>query len=128
MKKILLICFLFLTACAGVSQKPTLPLATEPSTSGGIQVFATLADFGTFEMELAPAYTRLAVLRHNAARALNKSRITRNDAISIQLAADSARAKLDEAKMLSVDNREQEAKTKLQAALEIIKLQEMRLP
>lgn len=115
----------FLIGCASTPQVTPLENKQE---SGGLQVFATLADFGTFEMELAPAYTRLAMLRHNAAKALRKSQITRNDAISIQQAADFARAKLDESKKLSVENQEAEAKARLQTALEILKLQETRLP
>jgi hypothetical protein len=79
-----------LSAC---STAPAVPLQATASSS--VTGFATLALWGTWESELAPAYTRLAVLRHRAARALQDGRIAVATAIEIQASADQARAKLD---------------------------------
>lgn len=79
-----------LSACAA-------PAVTPVTASGGSSIsgFATLANFGTWEMDLAPAYTRLAVVRHRAARELDAGRIGVATAIDIQASADKARALLD---------------------------------
>lgn len=74
--------------------------ATPPkpvSAQGGSQLagFATLAVWGTWEAELAPAYTRLAVLRHNAANRLDAGRISVQTAQMVQSMANEARAALD---------------------------------
>lgn len=100
MKKLFLLlpAIMALAACAHES-----PIAG--SASGGPVAFATLASFGTFEMQLAPAYTRLAVLRHNAARALRDRRITVAAAVSIQSAADNARSLLDAAHAETLDGK-----------------------
>lgn len=74
-----------------------MPLES-PAPRVGIAAFGTLASFGTWEMELAPAYTRLASLRHTAARRLDAGAITVADAVEIQLLADDARAALDESR------------------------------
>lgn len=81
-----------LTAC---TTPPTQPVAS--AASSGFVAFGTLAPFGSFEMQLAPAYTRLAVLRHNAARQLTQGRITVSAAKNIQAMADAARSSLDAA-------------------------------
>lgn len=73
--------------------------------SGGLQAFGTLASFGTFEMELAPAYTRLAVLRHNAARLLRDGRIDVGTAQTVQGTADQARNLLDAAHAETLDGK-----------------------
>lgn len=100
MKKlfILLAAIMALAACAHES-----PIAG--SASSGPVAFGTLASFGTFEMELAPAYTRLAVLRHNAARSLRDQRIAVATAVSIQSAADNARSLLDAAHAETLDGK-----------------------
>lgn len=84
---------LALAACAAAP-----PAGSVAGTAAGrMQMFGTLASFGTFEMELAPAYTRLAVLRHRAANRLNQGRIDVAAARQIQALADDARARLDAA-------------------------------
>lgn len=84
----------FVGLFAGQAQAAPL----EAQSRGGIVAFGTLAEFGTWEMELAPAYTRLASLRHNAARRLESGAITVATAVEIQLIADDARRALDESR------------------------------
>lgn len=83
-----------LSACATSPQ--TAPIAAKSGSS--VAGFATLALFGTYEMELAPVYTRLASLRHRAARSLESGQITVDTAIRVQALADQARAKADAAR------------------------------
>lgn len=73
---------------------PALQPAPQQSAFTG---FATLGTSGTFEWTAAPAWTRLAQLRHNAARALNKKQISVVNAKAIQARADQARAFLEDA-------------------------------
>lgn len=80
-----------LAACA--SAPPATPLAA--SGRGSLSGFATLALWGTWEMELAPAYTRLAAVRHRAAQRLDGGRLSVATAVEIQDLADRARANLD---------------------------------
>lgn len=82
-----------LSACA---TPQSVPITAK--SSGSVAGFATLARFGTYEMELAPAYTRLAALRHRAARDLDAGRITVDTAIAVQSLADQSRSKLDAAR------------------------------
>lgn len=88
---------MFLIGCAS-TQNHSARLQAEES-SNAIVAFGTLASFGTFEMELAPAYTRLALLRHKAAQALKKGLINIDVAKKIQRGADHARVYLDQAKL-----------------------------
>lgn len=62
----------FMTACATPPAQTSVAAVAKSSITG----FATLADFGTWEMQLAPAYTRLAVLVHRAARAKEAGRLS----------------------------------------------------
>lgn len=98
---------LSMSACATV-EKTSQPIGAKPAT-GTIKGFATLASFGTFEMELAPLYTRLAVLRHNAAKHLRNGEISVDTAIEIQRRADLMRADLDKAKQLDLDKKTDDA-------------------
>lgn len=79
-----------LSACATNTLQP-VPHKT--SFTG----FATLASSGTFEFTAAPTWTRLAALRHNAAKALRAQAITVKAAQHIQARADLARTLLDDA-------------------------------
>lgn len=79
-----------LSAC---STAPNVPL--QAAGQSRIAGFATLAVWGAWESDLAPAYTRLAVLRHRAARALEARMITVDTAVAIQKTADQARSLLD---------------------------------
>lgn len=92
-RALLIAAALALSACA--SQQVTPLQATSPSSVSG---FATIAQWGTWEADLAPAYTRLAALRHRAARALDAGRINVDTAIAIQANADRARAALDDSR------------------------------
>lgn len=96
-----------LAACAASPSKTTA-LVPEPSSSV-IVGFATLASFGTFEMELAPLYTRLAVLRHNAARDLRSGDIDVELAKKVQLYADVLRSQLDNARQFDATKHPEQA-------------------
>lgn len=97
MKRILAL-FAALALLAGCAAAPPSPtLAAAPDGAGKSRIFGTLASFGTFEMELAPAYTRLAVLRHRAASQLTQGRIDVAAARQVQAHADAARTLLDQA-------------------------------
>jgi hypothetical protein len=116
---------LAVTAC---SSAPPQTAALSAGASSGIVAFGTLASFGTFEMDLAPAYTRLAVARHNAARALDKGRITVTVAEDIQADADNIRRALDNARALDAARRTTEARAALDAAQADLDRTERRLP
>ena len=106
----------FLAGCA----TPASPQVSGKGTSGTV-VFGTLAAFGTFEMALAPAYTRLAVVRHNAAQALDRREISLSTAKTLQETADRARSLLDDAHDQTLDGKERpDARKKLTAAQELI--------
>jgi len=89
-----LVVALLLAGCAST------PLQGEarPARSGGVFAVATVAPWGSFEHEAAPAYTRLAVARRLAANRLDAGRITVSQAQRVQDAADAARAALDAAR------------------------------
>lgn len=93
MRRLLLI----VVAVLGLGACASTPQATPMQGAGGARIvgFGTLADFGSWEFELAPTYTRLAVLRHRAARQLNDRRISLAAAVEVQDLADRARALLD---------------------------------
>lgn len=82
---------LALSACAS----PVTVTQTKAAAPASVSGFATLAVFGTWEMELAPAYTRLAAVRHRAARLLDQGRINVATAQAVQDYADRARRLLD---------------------------------
>jgi hypothetical protein len=118
MKKIILLLAALLTL-AGCVTPSSSPIAAH--AGGGTTMFGTLAAFGTFEMQLAPAYTRLAVLRHNAAQDLRAGRISVPVAQSIQDTADAARKLLDAAHEETADGKERlGAREKLNAATGLI--------
>lgn len=87
MRALILIAALALSACA--TPNPIQPAPVQGRTVG----IGTLA-FGAWEQETAPAYTRLAVLRHRATADLTSGRITKAQAQAIQATADRARDQL----------------------------------
>lgn len=89
---------IIMALCALIAGCGSVSSNIKGEARGGPVIFGTVAPFGTFEMQLAPTYTRLAVLRHNSARALREDRITVEQALSIQADADRARAALDKAR------------------------------
>lgn len=118
----LVVAIALLSGCA------TQPAPISGKAYGGSVAFGTLASFGTFEMELAPAYTRLAVLRHNAAKFLGDRKITRSNAQQIQETADRARFLLDEAHAQTLDGKPNaEAIEKLAKAKRLIQIGEQYL-
>lgn len=115
-QSILLFGLLILSACA--AHLPIKAQSPVPDTAA----FATLASFGTFEMALSPAYTRIAVARHNTAMALKRGAINVKTAMSIQRRADDARKLLDDAHAETANGKgTPAARNKLDLAIDIIK-------
>lgn len=86
---------------AGCTTNQTLnePVKSLAAHSGQrVTGFATLAEFGTWEMSLAPAYTRLAGLRYNAARRLDDGRISVDIARQVLTLSDDVRSLLDQSR------------------------------
>lgn len=109
-----------LAACAmQAPQRAAVSLEAEHTTSG-INTYAigTLAPLGSFEWKAAPAYTRLAVLRHNAAVSLRAGRINVDDAETIQSRADHIRSLLDAAIKADAQHQTPIAEMLLQSALD----------
>lgn len=93
----LIIIALALSACAS---QPNAPVRA--SSQGGVTGFATAALWGSWEADLAPAYTRLAALRYRGSSALDAGRISVETALAIQKIADQARRLLDDSRRSSV--------------------------
>lgn len=105
-----------LAACSSSPEKTQAIIAAaqiEPLSSYAV---ATLAPIGSFEHKAAPAYTKLALLRNNAAKKLRAGEITVQAAIDVQAAADGVRATLDAALRDDAENRSDAATKKLIAA------------
>lgn len=96
---VIIIAALLIAGCAAPTQ-PIEAAHAQQRDSGAFAV-ATLAPFGSFEWQLAPGYTRLAVLRRQAARALDRHQIDLARAITVQARADAARRQLDDARAMS---------------------------
>ena len=105
----------FMAACA---QAPSSPV--QSNATAQVVGFGTLADFGTWEMDLAPAYTRLAVLRHRAVKLLTGQKISVGTAIAVQDAADRARALLDTSRRGNAKQPTPEQRQQLDAARRLI--------
>lgn len=71
------------------------PLSAKAESDSGVFVAATLCTAGSFECQVAPSYTKLAVTRRNAAVALRKGAITVVQAQAVQDQADLVRSLLD---------------------------------
>jgi len=112
---------LLLAACSSTPDRAAAIIAAaqlEPIESYAV---ATLAPIGSFEWQAAPAYTKLAMMRHNAAKALRKGEISVEDAIEVQNAADAIRAVLDAAVNDDVAGRREDATRKLlKAGLQLV--------
>ena len=93
--------------------------AAKPDRSG-VFVVGTLAPWGSFEHEAAPAYTSLAVARRLAARRLDRQEITVEQATAVQAAADRARAALDAARARADSGDRAGATKDLQAAQPLV--------
>lgn len=92
-RALLIALVLGLSACTTAPEKPLA--ATGSTASTGV---ATLALWGTWEMELAPAYTRQIVLLKRAGRALRDGQIAVSSAIAIRDHAVAARRLLDDSR------------------------------
>jgi len=90
MRALIIVIALVISACASPP-----PVALSAANQGSVSGFATAAFWGSWEFETAPAYTRLAALRHRAARAYLAGRIDVATARIIQGEADLARTALD---------------------------------
>jgi hypothetical protein len=95
MRTLTILIALALSACS--TSIPVVPMSA--SNQGTFSGFASLAVLGTWESEIAPAYTRLAALRHRAAGLLNKGRISTDSAAEVQRLADTAREYLDQSRL-----------------------------
>lgn len=94
MKLLLTLCLAgLLAACA---QKPPPQLSGAAETDVGFAV-ATLAPLGSYEMKLAPGYTRIAVIAHQLDKALKAGSITKDQAQSAHDAAQHVKMLLDQA-------------------------------
>jgi hypothetical protein len=107
---------LMLTGCATSS----LQGEARPTRSGGMFAVATLAPWGSFEHEAAPAYTRLAVARRLTANRLDAGRITVSQARRVQDAADAARAALDAARARADRGDREGARSDLAGAVALV--------
>jgi hypothetical protein len=87
-----LLAALALTACAGTPAQ----IATTAQT--GLYAAATLARAGTIDEQLAPAYTRNAMVRQRAARQLDAGHIDIATARAVLTHTDAARTALDTAR------------------------------
>lgn len=89
-----LLAALALSACAGMT-----PAQIAGSTQAGLYAAATIARVGTVDEQLAPAYTRNALVRQRAARALETGRIDVGTARTVLGYTDAARRALDAARV-----------------------------
>lgn len=96
MRSVLIAGFAVLVASAAVSAADS-SISAKAESGDGAFVSATLAPFGSFEWVAAPRYTRNAVVRHNAARALRGKKITVAKAQEVLRTTDEVRALLDQA-------------------------------
>jgi hypothetical protein len=96
MRRLLLIvvAVLGLGACASTPQATPMQGASGASIVG----FGTLADFGSWEFELAPAYTEVEVINHKAKSLLAKHAIDASTAEQIRDLTRSARLLLDKSR------------------------------
>lgn len=106
----ILIASFLLAACASA------PSPVTGVASGGTVAAATLAPWGSFEMELAPGYTANTMLRLQAASALRAGRIPLDTARGVLAATDAARTALDGARALHAVGQPDAARTQLAAA------------
>lgn len=83
----------FLVGCS--STPPPAPTFGAKAAGHGIVLAGTLATVGAADELTAASYTRLALLRHNAASRLSDGRISVETAKHIQVIADQARSQLD---------------------------------
>ena len=86
---------------------------TQPLPPGhadaGITLVGSIAPLDSFEWEVAPMYTRLAVLRQRTARLLRDSRIDIAAAVRVQQYADHARGLLDQAVAAELKSKDRNA-------------------
>jgi len=85
---------LALTACAGM-----IPQQIAGTASSGLYAAATIAQAGTVDERLAPAYTSNAMARQRATRLLSERRIDTATARAVLARTDAARTALDAARM-----------------------------
>lgn len=124
---VLIIALAAFTSCSASPERQLqLEHAAEAVTAGigaynGLETTATSPD-------LAPAYARLARLRHNAATALDNHAISLQTAVTIQNVGDSVRSLLDQARSYDAANNTAAATANLDAAITQITRLEGLLP
>lgn len=112
---------LLIALIVALSACTTAPASSvKAAGKGNISGVATLAMWGEWESDLAPAYTRLAVLRRAAARQLTAGQIDTAAAIRIQKTADQARALLDQSRRGDAKNPSLEQRAQLAEAQRLI--------
>jgi len=85
---------LALSACAGLT-----PQQIAGTASSGLYAAATIAQAGTVDERIAPAYTSNAMARQRAARMLQDGRIDTATARAVLTSTDAARTSLDAARL-----------------------------
>ena len=85
---------LALSACAGMT-----PQQIAGTAQSGLYAAATLAQAGTVDERLAPAYTSNAMARQRATRLLSERRIDTATARAVLARTDGARTALDAARL-----------------------------
>ncbi len=85
---------LALSACAGMT-----PQQLAGTAQSGLHAAATIAQAGTVDERLAPAYTSNAMARQRAARLLSERRIDTATARAVLTRTDAARTALDAARL-----------------------------
>lgn len=81
----------------GILAASVAPAADLQGSANSVSIFATgtLAPLGSFEMQTAPVYTRVAVVAHLTALALERKQISVQEAKTVYRAAHHAKALAD---------------------------------
>lgn len=121
MRILIFLAALLLGACA--TQPTAQQIATDlsPAAATSASYGAATLSWGPLEDELAPAYTRNAMIRHRAARAVTRGEITRAQAIAVLRFTDEARESLDIARERRVHWRIERAHYAMDQAEEAMK-------
>lgn len=108
--RLLLLLVVFLVGCATA---PTTAIdgQAQAARGGATIVVGTLAPLNTFEWDVAPLYSRVAVARAVAARRVQQGTLSTQDAREVQALANEARRVLDAAVAQEARDRNRAAAT-----------------
>lgn len=96
MIRLLISCLLALAVTACATVPPPVPVSAAASTkSAGV---ATIAQFGTWEWELAPSITRVQVLANRATAQIKEGRLSKETATTVLATLEGARDALKAAR------------------------------